>query len=810
MNDGHALARSDDQRLFGDTTRRFLEAECPLDGLRDLSARPGGYEPAFWRRGAELGWTSLVVPSELGGGSISDQGVRDLALVAYQFGLHAAPGPLLGSNVVAAAIARWGSPEQQAGPLTELLSGEATGAWALAEAPPHDSLGCIAMAATESADGFVLDGVKSPVEAGTDATYLLVTARTDAGLSQFLVPNGVGGLHGTPLHSLDMTKRFARLRFAGVQMPGSALVGQAGGAASAVSWLTDLAVTVQVAEMCGAMCWALDTTLEWAVNRYAFGRPLASYQELKHRFADMKLWLEASHAIAALGGRRGRSRPAEPVRAGECRQVLRGTPRHGARAGLRAAARRDRHHLRPSPASLPASRHGQHAALRHARSTRSPPDRLVRGAGGRTMTDEGDVETVEGFEARARSWLAEHMPRSADGTSRFKPVRGSDEDELAQIERSRALQRMLYHGGLAGICVPRAYGGQGLTPVHQAAFNREISGYEYPAQTQVPTLTPCMALVLEFGTEEQKVHLVPPILRGETVWMQLLSEPGGGSDLAGTLTTAVRDGDEWVLNGSKIWTTGAWWADWALCLARTNWDVPKHRGLSVFMLPIHQPGIEVHRIEMLNGSREFCQEFLTDVRVPDTMRLGRVDDGWTVAVRWMYHERTIAAGSPYLTAPAGQPAVALDSTGGPPALLPALRRRGAADDVKIRELIGESLAMRLVGDAISSYVTERIAAGAASEQWAAITRLWYGTSAARDSTIAFELVGTAAAAWSDEEQALGDIGIRFLMRQASCIAGGTTEMARNAISERVLGLPRERRVDVDVPFRDVPRGPATR
>jgi alkylation response protein AidB-like acyl-CoA dehydrogenase len=429
---------------------------------------------------------------------------------------------------------------------------------------------------------------------------------------------------------------------------------------------------------------------------------------------------------------------------------------------------------------------------------------------GDTMANEGDMESVEEFATRARSWLAGHMPRSADRAGGFKPVRGSDEEELAQIERSRDLQRMLFDGGLAGICVPRAYGGQGLSASHQAAFNVEIRGYAYPAQTQVPSLTPCMALILEFGTEEQKVQLVPPILRGETLWMQLLSEPGGGSDLAGALTTAVRDGDEWVLNGSKIWTTGAWWADWALCLARTNWDVPKHRGLSIFMLPIHQPGVEIHRIEMLNGSREFCQEFLTDVRVPDSMRLGHVDDGWTVAVRWMYHERTIAAGSLYVTAPAGRPAVALDPTGGPPALLPALRRRGVADDVKVRQLIGESLAMRLVGDAMSRYVTERIATGAASDQWAAITRLWYGTSATRDSTIAFELVGTTAAAWSDEEQALGDIGIRFLMRQASCIAGGTTEMARNAISERVLGLPRERRVDVDVPFRDVPRGPSTR
>ena len=169
---------------------------------------------------------------------------------------------------------------------------------------------------------------------------------------------------------------------------------------------------------------------------------------------------------------------------------------------------------------------------------------------------------------------------------------------------------------------------------------------------QAPTISPCAAVILEFGTEEQKLRHLPAILRGEELWMQFLSEPGGGSDVAGAQTTAVRDGDEWMLNGSKIWTTGAWWSDWGLCLARTNWDVPKHRGLTVFMVPIRQPGVEVHRIEMLNGTKEFCQEFLTDVRVPDTDRVGEVDDGWTVGIRWMFHERMLH-NSPYVTIPAG-------------------------------------------------------------------------------------------------------------------------------------------------------------
>ncbi len=293
------FTRSEDQQLLEATTRRFLEAECPLDEMRVLADRPSGHDPGFWQRGAELGWTSLVVPPEAGGGSVSDQGVRDLTLVAYQFGLHAAPGPLLGSNVVAAAIGRWGSRAQQDEPLRDLLNGEATGAWALAEAPPNDALGHVSLRATESGDGFLLDGVKSPVEGGADASWILVSAHSGPGLSQFLVPAGSPGVRCAPLHSLDMTKRFARLEFDRARVPRSSLVGEAGAAGTAVGWLLDLAVTVQVAEMCGAMQWAFDTTLEWALSRYSFGRPLGSYQEIKHRFADMKLWLEASLAISA-------------------------------------------------------------------------------------------------------------------------------------------------------------------------------------------------------------------------------------------------------------------------------------------------------------------------------------------------------------------------------------------------------------------------------------------------------------------------------------------------------------------------------
>ncbi len=419
------------------------------------------------------------------------------------------------------------------------------------------------------------------------------------------------------------------------------------------------------------------------------------------------------------------------------------------------------------------------------------------------MTAVGDetleAEDVREFRARARTWIRDSLPRAGRRPPFWGHGDQSEEDELADVAEDRRLQRLFYDAGFAGICVPRTYGGQGLTPAHQRALNEELRGFDYPRRIQTPTFSPCGAVLLDFGTEAQKRRHIPAMLRGEEIWMQFLSEPSGGSDVAGALTTAVRDGEQWMLNGSKIWTTGAWWSDWALCLARTNWDVPKHRGLTVFLLPIRQPGIEVQRIEMLSGSKEFCQEFLTDVVVPDSDRVGAVDDGWTVGVRWMFHERMLLH-SPYITMPAGATAEVLANTAAD-----VVRAAGRTDDPLARDLVGEARMLQLVRTSLAHRIGDAIATGVLSDQAAAIARLFAGTSSSRIQSISFELAGESGAAWADDEPAREDAATGFLMRQSPSIAGGTIEMARNVISERVLGMPRERAVDRDVPFREVPR-----
>jgi alkylation response protein AidB-like acyl-CoA dehydrogenase len=414
-------------------------------------------------------------------------------------------------------------------------------------------------------------------------------------------------------------------------------------------------------------------------------------------------------------------------------------------------------------------------------------------------------EDVDQFRSRAREWIRANLrPMGADGLLAF-PRGVSDEQELAAVAHERDIQKQLFDARLAGICVPVEYGGQGLTPVHQAALNEELTGYEYPVRLQSPTMSPCLAVLLDFGSEEQKHEHVPAILRGEEIWSQFLSEPSGGSDVAGALTSAVRDGDEWVLNGSKIWTSGAWWSDWALCLARTNWDVPKHRGLTVFMFPFHREGVEVHRIEMLNGNREFCQEFMTDLRVPDSNRVGDVDQGWTVGTRWMFHERmAMAHNSPLLTEPPTGRRRLADAR----SLVDVAGELGRLDGTYVRDLIGEAHMLELVGAHLQPRLGEAMARGAMSEQAASIGRLFGGVVAARTTTIAFEIAGASGGAWTEGDGAVVGAGTGFLVRQIAAIGGGTLEMARNVIAERVLGMPREQALDRDVAFRDVPRGPA--
>lgn len=402
-----------------------------------------------------------------------------------------------------------------------------------------------------------------------------------------------------------------------------------------------------------------------------------------------------------------------------------------------------------------------------------------------------ELESVEAFRARARAWLAENMPRRDADDASAEPA-----DDEARVSRARELQRRLFDGGFAGIRYPKEYGGQGLTVEHQRAFLQEAAGYVLPQLFSVthgilgPTL-------LDFGTEEQKQRHIPAMLRGEELWVQFLSEPSGGSDMAGVLTRATRDGDTYIVSGAKTWSTGAHISDYAMVLCRTDWDAPKHRGLSMLLMPIHIEGVTVRRIKLADGSAEFCEEFIDEVVLPAANIIGRQNDGWTVASRLLFHERNMVGGNSYNDhLPVGKEAADEDP------LITLARSVGRTADPTVRQLLGEAIVLSHLSGPTADRVNAGMRTGRIPGPGASLLKLLSSLSEYRREEIALEIAGERAAIGAADDEVMR-IGVDWLTARSSTVAGGTNEMQRNQISERVLGLPREASPDKGIPFRQV-------
>jgi alkylation response protein AidB-like acyl-CoA dehydrogenase len=288
-----------DQKLFRATTRDFLEREMPLTRVRELADSGIGFEPDWWKRGSELGWSAMVVDPAAGGASISGEGLVDACIVAEEMGRLVSPGPLVGANVVAAALSEAANAADHAELIAALVAGEAVASWAVYEPRRGWSPMTPTVQASRDGSGYVLSGVKDRVDCGDQADHFMVTAAGPDGLAQFIVPAAAPGVTVTAEQSLDLVRRYARVDLDDVRLPAASVVSPAGPAEAAVNRQIQIAVALQCAETAGVIQRAFDVTVQWAFDRYSFGRPLASYQALKHRFADMKLWLEACQATAS-------------------------------------------------------------------------------------------------------------------------------------------------------------------------------------------------------------------------------------------------------------------------------------------------------------------------------------------------------------------------------------------------------------------------------------------------------------------------------------------------------------------------------
>ncbi|OHV40348.1 acyl-CoA dehydrogenase [Parafrankia colletiae] len=405
-------------------------------------------------------------------------------------------------------------------------------------------------------------------------------------------------------------------------------------------------------------------------------------------------------------------------------------------------------------------------------------------------------------------------------------LRRGDTDPAA-IAAGRALQRRLYEAGYTGITWPREYGGQGLGPEYERAFQQEARGYRLPdlGIAGGTTFGVCAMTMLAHASADFLRRHIPRILAGEELFVQFFSEPEAGSDLAGVRTRAVRSGDGWVLNGSKIWSSGAYYADWGMCLARTDWDVPKHRGLTWFAVPVTAPGVTVERIRQITGDAEFCQEFFDDVVLGDGDVIGQVNDGWTVAQTMLMFER--GGGLSHGTRTTGA------STGVAPDLVELARATGRLADPLTRDLIVRAHVDDVARRALLARLGERMRTDPAQAlHLASYAKLVSGVHDPIRADIAMRIGGADAVNWEtvgadgacadgahgdavsgdavNRDERPGDspgpkVAVGFLNSRFMSIAGGTNEMQRNSIGERVLGLPREPSFDRGKPFREVLR-----
>ena len=408
---------------------------------------------------------------------------------------------------------------------------------------------------------------------------------------------------------------------------------------------------------------------------------------------------------------------------------------------------------------------------------------------------------VDEYRLEARAWIAANLvPKATKADPVAANLRGSHEYTREQIASERPKQRALFDAGYAGITWPVDYGGQGLSPAHERAFLEEAAGYELPdfGYASAMTFGICANVMLAHASEEFKRRHLPRMLKGEELWCQFFSEPSGGSDLAGVRTRATRDGDTWILNGAKVWSSFAHLADWGLCLARTNWSVPKHRGLTWFGVPIAADGVTLRVIRLINGGADFCEEFFDDVAIPDVDRIGDVDHGWTVAQTMLVFER--GGGTEV-------PDAALDPGPLAPDMVALARSVGRVDDPQARQLIARAHGLTFLREALNRRIRLTLRLHGASPGYAAYGALALGTFDAERANLGIDLARGDAVAWerSEADGASASTALGFLNGKINSVAGGTDQMQRNAISEQVLGLPREPSFDRDKPFDQVLR-----
>jgi alkylation response protein AidB-like acyl-CoA dehydrogenase len=406
--------------------------------------------------------------------------------------------------------------------------------------------------------------------------------------------------------------------------------------------------------------------------------------------------------------------------------------------------------------------------------------------------DFNDSPDEAAYRKQVQDWLAANAP---------KTYAGGDPEGGDSLEASKAWQAKKAAAGYACITWPKEWGGQGGTPIQTVIFGAEEAKYPIPPNPFQIGLGMCVPTVMTFADAETKTRFVGPALRGEEIWCQLFSEPSGGSDVAGSRTKAERAPDgsgDWIINGQKVWTTGAQFSDFGIVICRTNPDVPKHKGLTMFWIDMHDPGVEVKPIHQMSGGSGFNEVFFTDVRVKDSQRLGGEGDGWKVSLVTLMNERLAVGGA---------------TGAGWSEFMEAARQTPGLDG-------GSALKDGALREKLADWYVQ--AEGLKHTRNRTMTALSRGQTPGPESSIGkivsavqMQELGNTAVEMLDQYGIINDPNLAALrggfhssvmFAPGLRIAGGTDEILKNIIAERVLGLPGDIRVDKDIPFKDMPTG----
>jgi acyl-CoA dehydrogenase len=412
--------------------------------------------------------------------------------------------------------------------------------------------------------------------------------------------------------------------------------------------------------------------------------------------------------------------------------------------------------------------------------------------------DFNDTEEEATFRAEARAWL-EANSKLRDPNERGGGGLSGERTTPEIVEHAQAWQKKKADAGWACITWPKELGGRGATAMQSAIWNQEEAKFRTAAPIFGIGIGMCGPTILTHGTPEQIERWIPRLITGDDLWCQLFSEPSAGSDLAGLRSTAVKDGDDWIVNGQKIWTTGAHFCDWGILVVRSDALAAKHAGLTYFVVDMHSPGIEVRPITQINGGQGFNEVFFTDVRIPDDQRLDAVGNGWAVAITTLMNERQ-SIGSGSTGGGVGdliRQAADLEINGKP-----------AIEDSQVRERLADFYVRSQGLRNTSLRSLSALSQGKTPGPQASMGKLVGAYLAQEVASFGMELAGAAGALLEEDDTLAGaDWQESYLAIPGLRIAGGTDEVLRNIISERVLGLPPETRADKGIPFKDIPTGP---